>query len=132
MPNQLQQQQQQGVRHVPEELYAQAQSNYPRKHPEMANVLQYLESALLDDDDDEGGELSGSLGEGHDPLSEASWADTLEELLAAENGSPTVERSTVTSARTQSEPGEQYRRGSSAGYVGTMTGRVRRRHSGCV
>lgn len=95
-------------------------------------MLQYLESALLDDDDDEGGELSGSLDEGHDPLSEASWADTLEELLAAENGSPTTECSSETSAATQSEHGEQCRRGSSTGYVGTMTGRVRQRHLGCV
>lgn len=125
--HQQQQQQQQGVRHVPEELYAQSQSNYATKNPEMANVLQFLESALLDDDEEEGGDVSVSLGEVHDPASEGSWADTLEELLAAESGSPAV-----TSTTTQSEYGKQYPNGSSAGYPATTT-HVRRWHLGlCV
>lgn len=123
---QQQQQQAQGVRHVPEELYAQSQSNYATRDPEVANALQFLESALLDDDD-EGGEVSGSLGDGHDPASEGSWADTLEELLA-------VECSTVTSATTEPEYGKQYQNGngSTGGYPGSVTATVSRGQCGCV
>jgi hypothetical protein len=111
------------IRQVPEEQYAQSQINYAQRNPEMAQMLQVLESALLDDDDEGDGDLSGSLGGGHDPASEGSWADTIEELLAADSSA--LESSTVTSASTEPDYGKQYRNGNTASYPGAVTARVR-------
>ena len=108
---------QQVVRQVPDEQYAQSQSNYAYRNPEMAQMLHNLERALLDDDEED-----GSLGGGHDPASEGSWADTIEELLAAD--SPAVESSTVTSANTETDYGKQYRNGNTASYPGAVSARV--------
>lgn len=108
---QQQQQAAQGVRHVPEELYARAQSNYTTRDPEVANALQFLESALLDDDEEEEvGEVSGSVSGGHNPVSEGSWADTLEELMAVE------------SAATESEYGAAHSGSSTATVSGDGVG----------
>lgn len=111
---------QQAVRYIPEEQYAQSQSNYAQRNPEMAHMLQVLESALLDDDD--GADLPGSLGNGHDPASEGNWADTIEEFMAAD-ASP-ADSSTVTSATTPPEYGKQCRNGSTNNYTGAVTARV--------
>lgn len=116
MSNYQQQQQQQAaqvVRHVPEEMYARAQSNYTTQDPAVANALQFLEKALLDDDEvEDGGEVSGSVSGGHNPASEGSWADTLEELMAVE------------SATTESEYGRQESNGNGTDHPGSATARV--------
>lgn len=113
---------QQVVRQVLGEQYAQSQSNYAQRNPEMAQMLQVLESALLDDDE-ENGHLSGSLGGGHDRASEGSWAETIEELLAAH--SPAVDSSRITLASSELDYGKQYLDGNLTSYSGAVSARVR-------
>lgn len=46
---------------------------------------------LLEDDDDEGGDVLGFLGDWYDFVLEGSWVDMLEEFLVVESGSLVVE-----------------------------------------
>ncbi|KAG0595864.1 hypothetical protein M758_UG204600 [Ceratodon purpureus] len=112
---------QQVLRQVPEVQYAQIQSNYAKRNSDMVQMLQVLESALLDDDEEDG-DLSGSLVGGHDPASEGSWADTIEELLAADRSA--LESSMVTSTSTESDFGKQCRYGNTTSCPGAVSVRV--------
>jgi hypothetical protein len=77
----------------------------------------------LDDEHEDGyGHLSGSLDGRHDPASEGSWADTIEEFLAVD--SPALESSTITSASTNLEYRKQHGNRNTANYPGHVNARV--------
>ncbi|CAK9226229.1 unnamed protein product [Sphagnum jensenii] len=89
--------------HVAEQQYAQqAHSGYAKKEmrSDVAHMLQVLENALLDDNDDEDEtDLAASLSQSRNTLSaDGGWVDTLEELLAVERSSPLDSQSHEVSA----------------------------------
>lgn len=89
--------------HVAEQQYAQqAHSGYAKKEmrSDVAHMLQVLENALLDDnDDEEETDLAASLSQSRNTLSaDGGWVDTLEELLAVERSSPLDSQSHEVSA----------------------------------
>lgn len=115
------------IRHYPQEQYAQAQSGFTQTGQEMStdvqHMLQVLESALLDDDEDT--DLSGSL-QGRDITSEGSWADTIEELLAADSSPDSLLEGSVSSGAGQNGYKKQYptTTTSTAAYTGKAPIRV--------
>jgi hypothetical protein len=95
--------------HVAEQQYAQqAHSGYVKKEmrSDVAHMLQVLENALLDDNDDEDEtDLAASLSQRGNTLSaDGGWVDTLEELLAVERTSPLDSQSHEVSATSAQSP----------------------------